>query len=186
MMMAIYIYYDAVFVQVSFDGSRLVFHGSMSVFIGFSRFIGWFCYCSRSVFMVFKVPGSFFMVPSWCFMVFQVPTKSISFGSRSVFMVFKVPGYLLMVLSWLLWFFIVSVRCFMVPGRFSQFLAVPDCYFQGSRSDFYSFQGSRLVFPGWLLWFFMVPVNSVFHDSRLPLDLYHGPTIPPTRPALAQ
>ena len=47
--------------QVSYDGSRLVFHGSMSVVIGFEGFRLVFHF-SRSVFMFFKVPDWFFEV----------------------------------------------------------------------------------------------------------------------------
>ena len=44
--------------QVSFDGSRLVFHGSMSVFIG----LGWFSIFLDQFLWFFKVPGWFFAV----------------------------------------------------------------------------------------------------------------------------
>ena len=68
-----------------FCGSRLVFHGSMSVFMVPGRF-SWF----------FMVSGWFFMVPggfSWFFMV---------------------PGGVFMVPGWFSWFFIVPGWFFMV------------------------------------------------------------------------
>ena len=74
----------------------MVFHGSRLVFCS-----------SRSVFMVFMVPGGF----SW-FQVGFHGSRLVFHGSSSVFMIFKVPG----------WFF-------MVPGRLSCFFIVPGWFF---------------------------------------------------------
>ena len=90
--------------QVSFDGSRLVFHGSMSVFIGFQG-LGWFQGGFQVGFMVFHgfgwfpwffmvfgwfpwffmVPDWFVMVPGWFFMVFlqNVPAPNCILARRS-------------------------------------------------------------------------------------------------------
>ena len=70
-----------------FDGSRLVFHGSMSVFIGFQGF-RLVLHFSRSVFMAFQ--GSR-LVLRGSRLVFH-GSRLVFHGARMFFMVFKVPG----------------------------------------------------------------------------------------------
>ena len=57
---------------MGFQGSRLVFHGSRSVFIVFN-FPGWFFMVPGGFLWLFKVPGRFFMIPGWFLWVFMVP-----------------------------------------------------------------------------------------------------------------
>ena len=131
----------------------------------FSQFQIVFFHVSRSVFMVFEVPGYFFMFSggfSWCFMIpgcffhvsrsvfmiprwfFMIPGFYVFFhGSRSVFLVFQGSGSV--------FYGSRSVLCFFViPGQLIWVFKFPGWFFQCSRSVF---QGSRSV-PGW---FFMVP-----------------------------
>ena len=171
--------------QVSFDGSRLVFHGSMSVFLGFQGFRLVF-HVSRSVFMFFKVPGWFSMFNvsfSWFpagFSRFQIGFMVIH-GSRPAFMVpgwflwlIKTPGWSFMVpgiffgysrfqfgCSWLHVGFYIFLRFqvgfFMAPGRFSWFFKIPDWFLMVVFHGFFYGSRSGLHDSRWILPSSMVP-----------------------------
>ena len=102
--------------RVSFDGCRLVFHGSMSVITDFQGFR--FVFDFQGSRLVFEVQGYFFMNPGWFFTMQECFFYGFSgfqvslFGSRMFFMVFQ-----------------GSRLVFLVPKYF-----------------FIVFQGSRLVF----------------------------------------
>ena len=88
-----------------FSQFGLVFHGSMSVLIGFQGFR-----------LVFMGPGQFYGF-SRVQVVFQ-GSRLVFHGSRWVFMVFEVLRRFLIVPRGFLWFFKVPICFFIVPGRF--------------------------------------------------------------------
>ena len=112
--------------RVSFDGCRLVFHGSMSVITDFQGFR--FVFDFQGSRLVFEVQGYFFMNPGWFFTMQECFFYGFSgfqvslFGSRMFFLwFFKVPGWFFMVSDGFFWLFKVPGWFFTVPGGFYSF-----------------------------------------------------------------